>query len=432
MQDKDIILSIDVVEPGLVKAVKLLSKELGRPLKGIALVHKSFLDYPGRPVDKTGLFEEIVVDYDDKHELQRTIKPFVDRILVVTTRYEDAIHHFSSLVPFIPYVNAPSESSLIWSTEKPMMRDRLKAHDENLVPKYCYLEEKELPNLKELVYGFTYPVIVKPGSLWSSFLVSECKSEKELESYLRKTFKVIRSVYDRVRRETEPVILVEEMMQGEMYSTDAYVAHDGTIECLPIIRVLTANEVGLTGFYGYSCIVPTGLSIEEEQKAFDAAKSAIRALHLRSTTAHVELFRTKQGWKIIELGARIGGYREGLYGEAFGIEHHYNDLVNRAGLKTKINRKHIKHARAENIFADMEGVVEAIEGIEEAKKLESTVFVEKHANVGDEALFAHNGGDLLVDAILSNENKEKLEQDVTMLRKLVKIKIKKISKPNKQ
>jgi D-alanine-D-alanine ligase-like ATP-grasp enzyme len=424
MQEKDIVLSIDVVEPGLVGAVKLLSKELGRPLQGIVLVHKAFVDYPGRPIDKTGLFKEVIVDFDNPDELQKTIQPFVDRILVVTTRFEDAIHHFSQLVPFIPYVNAPTESSLIWSTEKPMMRDRLRAYDENLVPKYCYIGQKDLPNLKQLVAGFSYPVIVKPGSLWSSFLVSECKDEKELEKCLQETFAVIRKVYGQLRRETEPGVLVEEMMQGDMYSTDIYVAQDGTMECLPLVQVLTANDVGEQGFYGYRCIIPTGLSEEETNKAFTAAKAAVRALNLRSTTAHVELFHTKDGWKIIELGARIGGYREGLYREAYGIEHHYNDLANRAGMRPKTSHTPIKHARAENIFADMEGVIEAIEGLEEARKLESIVYVEKHADVGDEALFAQNGGDLLVDAILSNEDQQKLDKDVAELRKLINFKIK--------
>jgi hypothetical protein len=214
------------------------------------------------------------------------------------------------------------------------------------------------------------------------------------------------------------------MMQGDMYSTDVYVSQNGTMECLPLVRVLTANEVGLPGFYGYRCIIPTGLSAAETDKAFTAARASVKALNLRSTTAHVELFHTRQGWKIIELGARIGGYREDLYREAYSIEHHYNDLANRAGMRPKITHTHLRHARAENIFADMEGVIEVIEGIEEARKLESAVYVEKHAKVGDEALFAHNGGDLLVDAILSNEDQQKLEKDVAALRKLIKIKIK--------
>jgi len=45
------------------------------------------------------------------------------------------------------------------------------------------------------------------------------------------------------------------------------------------------------------------------------------------------------------------------------------------------------------------------------------------AKVGDMALFADSGGELIVDAILSNEDPEKLEADVARLRELVTIKV---------
>lgn len=423
MAEKDIILSIDVVEPGLVNAVKLLSKELKRPLKGIVLVHKGFVDYPTRPKDTTGLFKEIIVDFDNPIELHKVIQPIADRILAVTTRYEDAMHHFSQLIPFIPYVNAPTESSLIWSTEKPLMRDRMKVYDDKLVPRYQLIGRSDLSNWKELVKGFNYPVIVKPGSLWSSFLVSQCDNEEELGNCLKYTFMIIDKAYKKVLRVTEPSLLVEEKIVGEMYSTDVYISQSGDVKCLPLVKVLTAEDVGLPGFYGYRCIIPTGLPKEEVDKAFKAAEGAVKALNLRSTTAHVEMFHTKDGWKIIELGARIGGYREDLYREAYDIEHHLNDLKNRAGLEPKVTHKPVKHARAENIFADEEGIIEKIEGLDEARKLESVIYVEKHAEVGDEALFAHNGGDLIVDAILSNIDVNKLDEDVRKLRSTIKIKI---------
>ena len=421
--DKDIVVSIDVVEPGLVNAVHLLNKELGRPLKGIALVHRSFLDYPGRPVDTTGLFEEVVVDYDNADELQKTVLPFSDRILAVTTRYEDAMHHFSQLVPFVPYAYTPTESSLIWSTEKPLMRDRLKNYDPQLVPQYVRLEEQDIPNGNELTRNFAFPVVIKPGSLWSSFLVSRCDDRQQLESQLRSTFSIINNVYGRLRRETKPAVLVEEMIQGDMYSTDVYVSHDGTIRCLPLIRVFTDAVLGRQSFSEHHALLPVDLSQEESEAGFIAAKSAVRALGLRSTTAHVELFKTKNGWKIIELGARIGGSREELYRESFGIEHHYNDLANRAGMEPKIPAKLLRYAREEDIYADKEGVIEAIDGIEEARELASMAVLKVPAKPGDKALFADKGGDVLVQAILSNADRQQLEADAAKLRQLVKFKI---------
>ncbi|HSW98439.1 MAG TPA: ATP-grasp domain-containing protein [Candidatus Saccharimonadales bacterium] len=421
---KDIVLSVDVVEPGLVNAVKLLSKELGRPLTGVVLVHKGFVDYPGRPVDKTGLFKEIVVDFDDPDALQRAVQPFMDRILLVTTRYEQAIHNLRQLIPFLPYLSAPTETSLAWSTEKPLMRDRLKAYDPDLVPKYKRIEEKDMANWQEITKGLTFPVIVKPGSLWSSFLVTRCDNEKGLGECLKATLAIINGVYKRQRRANKPAVLVEEMMQGDMYSTDAYVSQDGTTHCLPIVKVITAASLGLPGFYGHSCILPTGLTEAETEGALRAAKASVRALHLRSTTVHIEMFHTANGWKIIELGARIGGRREELYREAFNIEHHYNDLANRAGMELKIPTKLIRYARAEDFYADEEGTVEAVEGLDEARKLESIVSLNVHVKPGDEALFADKGGGVLIDAILSNADEKKLDADVAELRKVIRFKIK--------
>lgn len=420
---KDIVLSIDVVEPGLVNAVHQLSKELGRPLKGVALVHRSFLDYPTRPVDTTGLFEEVVVDYDNPEELQKTIMPFADRILLATTRYEDAIHHFSQLVPYIPYVSTPTESSLIWSTEKPLMRDRLKNYDPRLVPQYVRVEEQDVSRCTELTQDFSFPVIIKPGSLWSSFLVSRCDTREQLTEQLRATFSIINKVYGRLRRVTQPVLLVEEMIQGDMYSTDVYVSRDGTVRCLPLIRAVTDAALGRESFSEHHAFLPVDLSDEETEQAFAAATAAIRALGLRSTTAHVELFKTNDGWKIIELGARIGGSREELYRESFGIEHHYNDLANRADMEPKIPTKLLKHAREEDIYADEEGVIEAIEGIDEARNLASMSVLKVAVQPGDRAQFADKGGDVLIQAILSNPDKVQLEADAAKLREIIRFKI---------
>jgi biotin carboxylase len=425
MDIKDTILAINVVEPELVNAVKLHSKRLGYSLKGLALINKSYdLENPNRIKDNTGLFQEIICDFDDSNELQKILKPHIHKILAATCDYESSIQPFSKVIPFLPYIDTPTESSLIWSTEKQLMRDRMSAYDVNLTPKYQYLENKDIPKLKKLVKDFTFPVIVKPTALAKSLLVTQCENMTELENCVNDTFKIIDKVYAREHRQTTPSILIEEFMQGNMYSTDAYVTAKGKIFCLPLVRVITAHEIGLPGFYSYRHIIPTGLSKKETELAFKASRSAIKALGLRSSTAHVELYRTPDGWKIIELGARIGGYRESLYREAYGIEHYYNDLSVRMGINPEISDKPLKNAAGFNIYADKEGLIESIEGLDEARKLSSVVFIRARAKAGDMALFANNGGDLIVDGILSNIDAQKLEKDVAMVRKLVKINIK--------
>lgn len=424
MRERDIVLTINVVEPGLVKAVKEHSKLLGKDLKGLVLVDREYAQQdPDRPRDKSGFFKEIICDFSSPRELQKVLKPYIDRLLVATCRYESAIEPFRKVIPFLPYIHTPSETSLLWSTEKPSMRDRLHAYDDTLVPRYVYMDERDMPDFEELIKDFKFPVIVKPSVLAAGLLITACKEKKELEKILKKTFRLMQKMYAKERRGKKPRLLIEEMMQGDMYSTDAYVTHDGRVFCMPLVEVITAHFIGIPGFYSYRHIIPVKLSEAEIKRGFKAAEDAIRALNLSSTTTHIELFLTKDGWKIIEVGARIGGYREALYREAYGAEHYYNDLAVRMGMEPKMPGKPLRHAAGMNIYADEEGYITSIDGLEEAQKLESIVFLNSHAQPGDLALFAGNGGRLIIDGILSNKDPKKLEADVAKVRELIKINV---------
>lgn len=423
MQDRDTILTVNVVEPALVRAVNMHSKTMGKRLKGLALVHRSYANQPDRPVDSSGLFEEVICDFNNPDELQATLKPYADRLLAATCRYEEAMQPFGQVIPFLPYIHTPSQSALLWATEKPLMRDRLRNYDKNLVPRYQSIEMEDLPKLKSLIKDFTFPLIIKPSGLSKALLVTRCENVKELEDSLKHAFKIINDVYAREQYPGKPSILIEEMMQGDMYSTDVYVTHDGQIFCLPLIRVVTAHSVGLPGFYGHQSIAPTGLPKHEVEAAFAATRSAVKALNLSSTTAHAELFRTAEGWKIIEVAARIGGYRDPLYREVYGIEHFYNDLSVRMGLQPKMPTKPIGNATILNIYAEEEGEIESIEGLEAARALDSTVYVHAHAKPGEKAIFATNGGNPVINTLLSNKDPKKLQQDVAKIRELLRINI---------
>jgi biotin carboxylase len=422
---RDIILTINVVEPGLINAIKEHGKRLGKDLKGLVLLDISYSSKENRKKDTTGFFKEIVCDFNDPNELQRVIKPYADRLLAVTCRYETAIEPFRKLIPFLPYIPTPSESSLVWALEKPLMRDRMRNYDERLVPKYQYFDSYDAAAVDKLTKDFTLPVIVKPAGLAESLLVTRCDTREEMHKCLKRTFAVIKKVYAREHRHTQPGLLVEEMMQGDMYSTDAYVTHTGEVFCLPLVKVVTAHSIGLPGFYSYRHILPVNLPEAEIRAAFDVSEAAIKALNLSATTTHIELFYTPQGWKVIELGARLGGYREALYREAYGIEHYYNDLAVRMGMEPIMPTTLIRHAAGMNMYAEEEGTIEAITGVEEAQKLESVVFVECHAKPGDPAQFAENGGKLIVDGIFSNKDADQLEADVAKARELIHIKVKK-------
>lgn len=421
---QDTILTINVVEPALVRAVRLLEQQKGLKLKGLVLVDKAYADHNKRPRDETDLFDEIICDFNDYDQIQTALKPYMDRLLVATCRYEEAIQPFRKIIPFLPYINTPSPESLLWSTEKPLMRDRLHNYNPELVPRYQYMEAGDLSQLEQLIRDFKYPVVIKPSGLSKSLLVSRCNNLEELRSKLQNAFRVIKEVYARDRYPGKPAILIEEMMQGQMYSVDTYVLNDGQTFCLPPVRVITAEQAGLPGFYGYERRLPAEeLNEAEVEAAYETSRQAIKALNLRSTTTHTEMYRTESGWKVIEIAARIGGYRDILYREVYGIEHFYNDLLIRMGEKPIMPSEKQGYAAVLNLYAETEGTINSISGVEQAQDLSSVIHAKSQAKPGDKAIFSTNGGDLIVDLILSNRSQNSLENDITEARRLIDIKV---------
>jgi len=423
---KNIILSIGKVEQGLVTAAKRISAELGVGLQGIHLVdekYKKTLDYRK---DDTGFFEEIELDFDDTALLQETVKPFQEHILAVNCRDESAIQDFAKIVPLLAGVATPNESSLRWATVKSLMRERLREYNPELVPHFSVIEKQQISSIQKITENMQFPLIVKPSGLNSSILVMKCEDHDELLAALEKTFSVIEEIYERERGSGSPQVLIEEFIEGDMYSTDAYVSPDGKIWCLPPVRVITSHDVGLSGFYGYEFQLPTELNNEELQALEKAAKQSVEALNLRSCTAHIELYNCNGIWKIIELGPRIGGHREDLYRESYGIDHYYNDLVSRIeGLNPVIPKEPKQYSICMDLYPEKEGVIESFNGLEEARKLSTCVYAHAHADVGMPFYSAENGSPYAASAIFSGPNKKQVTDDAAQARQLIKI----ITKP---
>jgi biotin carboxylase len=218
-----------------------------------------------------------------------------------------------------------------------------------------------------------------------------------------------------------PEMIIEEFIEGDMYSIDMYVNQEGKTWGLPPIRSKTAHSLGFDGFYTYQN--ESYLEIDDETIAAgqEAATQAVHGLGLRSCAAHIELFHTKDGWKIVELGPRAGGYRQFMYEAAYGVDHAYNELLVKVGLEPEIPTKAIAHSLITNTYADEEGVIEEIEGVDNARNVGSVNELIVHAKPGDPALPSGKGGKLIVDGFLSNASQEQLLADADAVRKHINI-----------
>ncbi|PIR88797.1 MAG: hypothetical protein COU09_00440 [Candidatus Harrisonbacteria bacterium CG10_big_fil_rev_8_21_14_0_10_44_23] len=249
-----------------------------------------------------------------------------------------------------------------------------------------------------------------------------CFHEEELRNALSKTFRKIRQVYKENKRQIEPTVLVEQFMEGSMYSIDGYVGSRGSTYWCPMVHVKTGRDIGFEDFFGYQQITPTTLKKDSINQAETVAKKAVRALGLRSTAVHIELMRTEEGWKVIEIGPRIGGFRNKMYKQSYGFDHGLNDILIRIPEPPKI-RKSIKgYSATLKLFAKKEGILKKLKGIRRIKKLNSVVKVSVKKKIGDKCKFAKHGGKSVMNIYLFNKNRSDLLADIRRIEQTVIIK----------
>jgi hypothetical protein len=238
---------------------------------------------------------------------------------------------------------------------------------------------------------------------------------------LAKTFKKMDSVYRDLSFTGEPKILVERFMDGEMYSIDGYVTAKGKTSFCPLVHVKTGKSIGFDDFFGYQQITPTILKKESILAAEFVADQAVHAMALRSTTVHIEIMRTENGWKVIELGARAGGFRHMMYSYSFDINHTINDVLVHMGEKTIIPKKVKGYTVAMKFFAKKEGALTKLTGIKKIQELESFKSIDINKNVGDQCLFAKNGGSSVFNLIMFNEERSALLADIRRVEQMIEI-----------
>lgn len=420
--DKNIILFVNDAPSGTIDAVKKYSTKTKEPLK-TAVIYDSKQKFPHRAQSESlSAFDfRIPVNLNSNAATQKALLPYNNNLLAITCRSEHNIPNFKEIIPHVPYIRTPTAESLEWTTNKIMMRQRLFTHSKKISPAYMVATDYDVTTLHKIEKQVGFPLIVKPSGLAASLLVSICYHREELETVLRKTFKKIAKVYKEQKGRGSPKVLVEQFMEGEMYSVDAYVGSRGKAYFCPLVHVKTGRAIGFDDFFGYQRLTPTLLNKRSIEKAEMVASEGIKALGLRSVTCHVELMRTEKGWKVIEIGPRIGGFRNVMYKLSHGIDHTLNDIMIRIPRNVNLPKKRLGYAAALQFFAHREGRLKKLSGIKKARSLDSFKSIDLHKKVGDRCLFAKHGGKSVFDIVLFNSERSLLLADIRRLEQHVKI-----------
>lgn len=423
-QERDMILFVGSYSSSQRDDLQDLSKQLGKKISACVIIDVVKHDsYTGVIKDPKAVV--LICDMSSRAAIEKALIPYKSRFLAVDSRGERNMPMFKTIIPHVPYLHTPTETSLDWTTDKIKMRQRLRGYDKSISPKFLVVQDASEATLEQIERNVGYPLILKPAGLAKSLLVTLCYHREELEENLDNMIKKINLVYKKNRGRGEPQILVEEFMDGVMYSIDCYVNHRGIIYYTPLVHVKTGRSIGFDDFFGYIRITPVQLRQHKVDDARRAAEKAIEALGLRSTTCHIELMKTEDGWKVIELGPRIGGFRHEMYSLSFSINHSLNDILIRIPKKPRLPKRIKGYTAVMQFYPKKKGRLESLEGINKARKLESFKRIEIKKKIGSMCDFARNGDDPVFDIVLFNQNRSRLLADIRRLEQAIKIKTKK-------
>lgn len=420
--NRNIILVVGEIAIGVAQTVVDFNKNEDNKYRLALMYDKE----PEREVKK-GLEEMfdimLPVNFDSPKSIITALKPYEQELRAVTCRAESKIPFLQKVIPHVSYLKTPTVASLEWSTDKVQMRKRFQEYDKKITPKFKVVTDARKVTIEKIEKEVGFPLVIKPAGLAQSMLVTICYHPEELEKNLKRIFRKISNIYKEVGGRGNPQVLVEQFMEGQMYSTDAFVNSRGKVYFSPMVSVKTGREIGFDDFFGYQQMTPTLLSKESIADAQEVSRRGIHALGLRSSTAHIELLKTEKGWKIIEIGPRVGGFRDQMYKLSYGIDTSANDIYIRIPKIPRLPRRVKGYTAVFKYFAKTEGKITTLKGIKKIKELKSFHSLSQHKKLGDQAKFAKHGGKSVFNVFLFNKDRSKLLADIRRMEQFVKIEV---------
>jgi hypothetical protein len=317
-------------------------------------------------------------------------------------------------------VLAATPESLEIATNKRLMREAFLKHFPEISPKFVRVYNAERATIQAVENAIQYPVILKPANLASSLLIQSCYSGRELKTALTKVFNDIKAIYQREGRRTEPQVIVEEYLEGDFYSIDAYAMAPGQFYYCPPVGYIPAKHLGIDDFFLYKRFIPTKLTPKEIAEVNQTVAKALTAVGLTHSSAHVELVLTSRGWRVIELGPRLGRFRQLMYGASYDFSNYMNDVLIHLGHKPRISDTLLQYSAGYLIYPEKEGTLRELAGLAKLEADPATQFLRVFARPGDRCLFSKHGGRAVAEFVIAHKDPAVFQKTVSFVENHVK------------
>lgn len=276
-------------------------------------------------------------------------------------------------------------------------------------PWYFILKGKD--DLAKALPHITYPCVIKPTDNAGNRGVSFANDEAELLSLYE---------YSHENSHSGDVI-IEEYMEGREVSVEIIVYH-GEVHVLAVTDKLTQGKPYFVEI-GHS--EQSQLGEENVERIKDLATRAVKAIGIDNSPAHVEIMLTKDGPKMVELGARMGGgcITTHLVPLSTGIDMIKSVMDLAMGKEPDVTPKFDKGSALRHIV-DLEGEIVSIDGLDEARAVPGVTEVTMLKGIGDTVGYFKNGSDRIGYVIAQGEDAADAVRICEKAIKLIKIETK--------
>jgi len=281
----------------------------------------------------TVLKDSLTTKFPDKKLKRRVVADFssIDRLFEVVdtlhakqpidgiiTVYENYILPAAQIGQHLHLPHLPIKSAEA-CTDKFLMRTLFDTASEKISPAFATVHNEE--DVRTFASTHSFPLILKPASLAKSLLVTRSDSLEELVANYQKSVQLLESTYKKYAPNRMASLIIEEFLEGTIHSVDAFIGSDGEPLVLDqIVDYKTGYDIGYDDNFHYSRVIPSTLNEDNQAKLRHCADIGIRVLGIKNSPAHVEIIMTKEGPRIVEIGARNGGYRERMHKLANDID----------------------------------------------------------------------------------------------------------------
>jgi biotin carboxylase len=358
-------------------------------------------------------------DFSDKQAVLRAADHLPHPIDAVLSMYENYIVACAWLTTHLGLPGMDETTARI-CTDKLLMRQAFIKAPQTISPSFSLADS--LDAVEQFAADHGYPVIIKPANLAKSLLVTKSNNLEDLRRNYRDTTAALQTAYQRFARDRQPRLIVEEFITGSMHSVVTFADSQGKVTALnEIVDLERAADIGFDDNFLYCRSLPSTLEADQQQALIDCAITGVAALGMRSSPAHVELILSPDGARIVEIGARLGGYRERMFCLAAGTDLLRSAVDSVFGRKPQFTTGQVHPCAVFELFPVQSGRFKGIRHAKEAQDLPSCRYFTAPQKAGNLVGKAAAGYKCCAIVILQNNDPEQFAKDLQFIKDQVEV-----------